>query len=122
MKIRRGDILYAELGTSRRGSIQTGIRPVVVVSNNKANQFSTVFTIVPLTTKIFKKRNLPTHVFVSANTCIGLEQNSVALCEQVSSLIDEEIIEIHGHVDKYTMNLITEAVKVQIGAYDKFNI
>ena len=116
MKIRRGDILYAELGTSRRGSIQTGIRPVVVVSNNKANQFSTVFTIVPLTTKIFKKRDLPTHVFVSANTCIGLEQNSVA------SLIDEEIIEIHGHVDKYTMNLITEAVKVQIGAYDKYNM
>jgi mRNA-degrading endonuclease toxin of MazEF toxin-antitoxin module len=59
---------------------------------------------------------------VSANTCIGLEQNSIALCEQVSSLIDEEIIEIHGHVDKYTMNLITEAVKVQIGAYDKYNM
>ncbi|MGC6174038.1 type II toxin-antitoxin system PemK/MazF family toxin [Lacrimispora sp. 38-1] len=122
MKIRRGDILYAELGTSRRGSIQTGIRPVVVVSNNKANQFSTVYTVVPLTTKLFKKRNLPTHVFVSAHTSVGLEQHSIALCEQVTSIIDDDVIENLGQVDKYTLSQITEAVKVQIGAYEKYNI
>ena len=52
---------------STRGSIQGCMRPVVVVSNNMANKHSTIITVVPLSTKnLLKKRNLPTHVFVSA--------------------------------------------------------
>lgn len=121
MKIRRGDILYVELSASRSGSIQAGIRPVIVVSNNKANKFSTVFTVVPLTTKLFKKRNLPTHVFVSAFTSLGLEQHSIALCEQVTSINYEKIIGNLGHVDESTLEQITEAVKVQIGVYEEYN-
>ena len=31
MKIRRGDILYADLGGQYQGSMQGGMRPVVVV-------------------------------------------------------------------------------------------
>mgnify|MGYP000774373875 FL=1 len=42
MKIRRGDILYADLGGQYQGSMQGGMRPVVVVSNNMANKHSTV--------------------------------------------------------------------------------
>lgn len=37
MKIRRGDILYVDLGVQYQGSIQGSMRPVVVVSNNMAN-------------------------------------------------------------------------------------
>lgn len=48
MKIRRGDILYADLGVQYQGSMQGGMRPVVVVSNNRANRHSTVITVVPL--------------------------------------------------------------------------
>lgn len=121
MKIKRGDILYVELGVSRRGSIQAGIRPVIVISNNRANKFSTVFTVVPLTTKLFKKRNLPTHVFVSAFTSVGLGQHSIALCEQVTSINHEEIIGNLGYVDDSTLEQITEAVKIQIGVYEEYN-
>ena len=56
MKIRRGDILYVDLGVQYQGSIQGSMRPVVVVSNNMANKHSTVITVVPLSTKINKKR------------------------------------------------------------------
>lgn len=86
MKIRGGDILYADLGGQYQGSMQGGMRPVVVVSNNMANKHSTVITVVPLSAKIFKKRNLPTHVFVSAYRAEGLEQHSITLCEQVTAL------------------------------------
>ena len=48
MKIRRGDILYVDLGVQYQGSIQGSMRPVVVVSNNMANKHSTVITVVPL--------------------------------------------------------------------------
>ena len=55
MKIRRGDILYADLGVQYQGSMQGGMRPVVVVSNNRANRHSTVITVVPLSARIYKK-------------------------------------------------------------------
>lgn len=76
MKIQRGDILYADLGVQYQESMQGGMRPVVVVSNNKANKHSTVITVVPLSTKIYKKQSLSTHVFISAYKAEGLEQHS----------------------------------------------
>ena len=76
MKIQRGDILYADLGVQYQGSMQGGMRPVVVVSNNKANKHSTVITVGPLSTKIYKNPSLPTHVFISAYKAEGLEQHS----------------------------------------------
>lgn len=121
MKIRRGDILYVDLGVQYQGSIQGSMRPVVVVSNNMANKHSSVITVVPLSTKINKKRNLPTHVFVSAYKSEGLEQHSIALCEQVTALDYSRIIENMGKVDKDTLARITEAVQVQVGVLDKYN-
>jgi mRNA interferase MazF len=101
--------------------IQGCMRPVVVVSNNMANKHSTIITVVPLSTKIFKKRNLPTHVFVSAYKSEGLEQHSIALCEQVTALDYGRIIENMGKVDRDTLARITEAVQVQVGVFDKYN-
>ena len=49
MTIRRGDILWADLGMFPTTSVQGGVRPVIVVSNNKANTYSSVITVVPLT-------------------------------------------------------------------------
>ena len=92
--------------------MQGGMRPVVVVSNNRANKHSTVFTVVHLSTRIYKKQNLPTHVFVSAYRSEGLEQHSIALCEQVTALNFDKIIENIGKVDEETLMRITEAVQV----------
>lgn len=121
MKIRRGDILYADLGVQYQGSMQGGMRPVVVVSNNRANKHSPVITVVPLSSKIYKKQNLPTHVFVSAYRSEGLEQHSIALCEQVTALNYDRIIENIGKVDEGTLAQITEAVQVQVGVFDRYN-
>lgn len=121
MEIRRGDILYVDMGVQYQGSIQGGMRPVVVVSNNMANKHSTVITVVPLSTKIFKKRNLPTHVFVSACRSEGLEQHSIALCEQVTALDYGRVIEYIGKVDKDILARITQAVQVQVGVFEKYN-
>lgn len=121
MRFRRGDILYVDLGVQYHGSMQGGIRPVVVVSNNRANKYSTVFTVVPLSAKIYKKRSLPTHVFVSAYRSEGLDQHSIALCEQVTALNYDHIVERIGKVDAQTLARITEAVQIQIGVFDRYN-
>ena len=117
MKIRRGDILYADLGTWNGCSMQSGVRPVVVVSNDKVNQYSTVLTVVPLSGKVNKKRNLPTHVFVSAYYNSGLNRHSIALCEQVTALPYNRIITKFGSVNERTLERITEAVQIQVGVF-----
>lgn len=121
MKIQRGDILYVDLGIQYRGNMQGGVRPAVVVSNNRANKYSNVITIVPLSTKIYKKRNLPTHIFVSACKADGLGQHSIALCEQVTALTRDCIIDYMGRVDENTLERITRGVQVQVGVFDKYN-
>ncbi len=121
MKIQRGDILYVDLGVQYQGSMQGGMRPVVVVSNNRANKHSTVITVVPLSTKIYKKRSLPTHVFISSYKTEGLDQHSIALCEQVTALNFDRIIEHMGKVDEETLDRITEGVQVQVGVFDRYN-
>ena len=119
-----------ELGR-QRGSQRQPLMPVVFTSMlgmtlegmaiDRANKHSTVITVVPLSTKINKKRTLPTHVFVSAYKSKGLEQHSIALCEQVTALDSGRIIDYRGKVDEDTLARITEAVQVQVGVFDKYN-
>ena len=49
---RIGDIYTAELDADIEGSLQSGIRPVLIISNNKANEFSPVITIIPITSRL----------------------------------------------------------------------
>lgn len=61
---KRGDIYYVDFGQNIDSNKQCGIRPAVIVSNNRANEHSPVITVVPLTSRTYKKRSLPTHVFI----------------------------------------------------------
>ena len=100
-------------------SIQKGIRPVVVISNNKANTFSPVLTVVPITSKIHKKRYLPTHVYVSRYEMTGLVKPVLVLGEQVSAIAIQNIIQKCGHVSSDAMRRITRAVEIQTGVYEE---
>ena len=121
LKIRRGDILYVDMGEEYEGSIQGGMRPMVVVSNNLANKFSPVITVVPLTSRTYKKRYLPTHVLISEQQCSGLNRGSIALCEQIMPINRSVIVERVGKVDDETLGKITEAVQIQVGVYEEYN-
>lgn len=114
MKIQRGDIIIADLG-QHETSIQSGIRPCVVISNNMANRYSPVITVIPLTSKIRKKEYLPTHVFLNGYRNIGLNCHSLALCEQITSVAFSDILEVAGRVNKSKMSEIGHAVKIQCG-------
>ena len=114
MKIRRGDIIIADLG-QHVTSIQSGIRPCVVMSNNMANRHSPVITVVPLTSKIHKKEYLPTHVFLNGYRNAGLGCHSLALCEQITSVAFSDILEVTGKVCERKLAEISHAVGVQCG-------
>ena len=109
MTIRRGDILWADLGMFPTTSVQGGVRPVIVVSNNKANTYSSVITVVPLTSRIYKKRYLPTHVFISKYDMTGIRKGSLALAEQVMSISTKCIIEKCGKSEQVELRSGTES-------------
>lgn len=87
---RRGDVYYVDFGHNIESCKQSGIRPAVIVSNNRANFYSPVITVVPLTSRIHKKRSLPTHVYIPRGCGTGLPKSSMALAEQVET-IDKNI-------------------------------
>lgn len=101
---------------------QCGIRPVVVVSNNKANAYSPVITVVPLTSKIHKKRFLPTHVYIPVSAGYGLSRGSLALAEQVESIDKDRLLEKKGYINSDAiMEKITRAIQIQVGVYEEYN-
>ena len=111
MKIKRGDIIIVDLG-QHETSVQSGIRPCVVISNNMANKYSQV---MPLTSKIQKKEYLPTHVFLNGYRNTGLDCHSLALCEQITSVAFSDILEVAGRVSERKLAEIGTAVTVQCG-------
>ena len=119
---KRGDIYYADLGEKSGSCEQGGIRPAVIVSNNKANANSPVITVVPLTTKIWKKPYLPTHVQIPYSVTTGLHRKSMALAEQVETMDKKKLTEKIGEIsDALLMDQITVALQIQIGAYEEYN-
>lgn len=60
-KINKGDLYIANLNPII-GSEQGGVRPVVVLQNNKGNYFSPTIVIAPLTKLENNKTEIPTHV------------------------------------------------------------
>ena len=79
-KIKRGEIRLCDLGRGY-GSIQGGVRPVLIVQNNKGNKYSPLAIVCPITSKTKYKAKLPTHMVLNKN--IGLKETSLLLTEQI---------------------------------------
>ena len=60
-EVKRGDIYYAELVEKQIGSVQAGIRPVVIKQGNWLNRTSTTFGVALITSQL-KNIGMPTHV------------------------------------------------------------
>lgn len=106
-----GDVYMAKLNDDVDGCIQTGVRPVIIVSNDKANEYSPVITIIPLTSKM-DKRSLPTHVYMA--NC-GLSKPSIALAEQITSLNKTRLLKYLGNImsTEYE-NKVRKAIEIQL--------
>lgn len=82
-RLNRGDVYTARLDPVE-GSEQGGVRPVAIVSREIINRRASFVIAVPLTT-YRGQRLLPSHTVVRAGDG-GLENDSVALAEQVRTL------------------------------------
>ena len=117
--IHRGEIYYyqftgKEVGCEMRGESGVDRRPCVVVSNNKANAFTGLVTVVPMTSK--EKSPIPTRVPYDGKTVHG-----TFLCEQVITISNERLLNFCGEVDEGSMKKIDAALCVQLDLSDANN-
>ena len=98
MKVKRGDMFYADLSPVV-GSEQDGIRPVLIIQNDIGNKYSPTVIALAITTK--SKNRIPTHIPIKAGSC-GLEKDSIILVEQVRTL----------SIDEITLEKVKEALKL----------
>lgn len=105
-RYKRGQIWWHKSNNAYNGSVQGGTRPVVIVSNDKANKFSKNVTVVPCTSA--DKKDLPTHFkFI-------LDEHTTVLCEQITTIPSEELAEYIGTCDNYSINQLNKALSIAI--------
>lgn len=106
------EIWMADLG-ERSGSLQSGRRPVLVVSNDKNNRYSSVLNVIPMTTKM-NKRNLPCHVEIHDYERFGLNAPSTIMVEQLTVVDKKDLMFRIGKInDDRILMEICDAMAVQ---------
>ncbi|MCI7238986.1 MAG: type II toxin-antitoxin system PemK/MazF family toxin [Anaerococcus sp.] len=115
MKIKRGDLFYADLSPVV-GSEQGGVRPVIIVQNNIGNKYSPTIIIAPITSQL-NKAKLPTHVKLKGNE-YGLPKNSVALLEQLRTIDKRRLRDKIGSFDEDIMDKIDNAIEISLDLVD----
>ena len=112
-QIHRGAVFYVDLGQADGTSVQAGIRPAVIVSNEKANTFSSVISICGISTRVQTKAKIPTHVFLSAQKT-GLNRDSICLCEQPLSISKDMLLEYITTLSEDDMERVSDGLRIQL--------
>jgi mRNA interferase MazF len=111
MNIRRGEIYLAALDpVMGREIVKT--RPVVIVSNDKNNEFSGTVTILPLTSKT-PQTVYPFEVFLPRGNA-NLPKDSKIKADQIRTLDKSRMIKNIGVLDKKDLDAIDRAMKIHL--------
>jgi mRNA interferase MazF len=111
MIIKRGEIYLVSLDpTIGREIAKT--RPVVIISNNSCNRFSSTITILPITSKNLKK-NYPFEVKLVKGKG-SLPKNSKVKADQIRTIDKRRIVKRIGMLDADSMLLIETALKIHL--------
>ncbi|MEJ8737789.1 type II toxin-antitoxin system PemK/MazF family toxin [Erysipelotrichaceae bacterium HCN-30851] len=109
MMIKRGDVYYADLSPVV-GSEQGGVRPVVVVQNDKGNRYSKTIIVAPVSKKM-SKPPIPTHVIFSVES---LSYVSMILCEQLRTIDKKRLGQWICTLDEKTIERVDHAIRVSL--------
>lgn len=109
-QIKRGKIYYANL-CPIVGSEQGGIRPVVILQNDKGNLNSTTTIIAPITSEL-DKAYLPTHIIFKSDC---MKKESMVLLEQIRTIDKSRLGRFVGIMDDKTMKRIDKAILISLG-------
>jgi mRNA-degrading endonuclease toxin of MazEF toxin-antitoxin module len=110
-KPQRKEIWNINLGNPI-GSLQKGIRPCLVNSNDLNNKYSNVINVYPLTSSMTKAR-IPVHIEIEG---YGLTEKSIILVEQGIPIdIRYQLLDYVGTVDDLVMKKVAMDRNIQYG-------
>lgn len=112
--MKRDEIYYADLGENI-GSEQNGIRPVLIIQNDKGNECSPTTIIAVLTTKN-KCTYMPTHIRLAQRS--NLKESTIAL-EQLRTIDKKRIIDKICTLSINEMLLVDKALSISLGIFYK---
>ena len=109
MEIKRGQIYWIgrSLYKPEVGCVQGAGRPAIIVSNEANNTYAYTLEVVYLTTA--PKKPLPTHCKINS-----AERPSIALCEQVTTISDEQVREYIGTCTAEEMAEIDRCIAISL--------
>ena len=96
LNVRKGQIYTYDFGKNP-GSVQNGLRPVLVVQADNINKLSGTVIVAAITSRI-KKTRLPSHVVLPDNT--GLDVPSMVILEQIRVIDKSELRDYCGQVEE----------------------
>ena len=106
-QVKRGEIYIADLTVSE-GCEQHGIRPVLVIQNDKGNTYAPTVIIAPISSRMHKA-SFPTHVILE-----GMQRPSFAELEQIRTIDKQRLIKQIGRIDDATQNRVNHAFRVSL--------
>lgn len=108
--ISRGELYFADLNPYE-GCEQGGIRPVLIIQNDKGNQFSTTTIVAPITCNIYTKKRIPTHFIID----YALDRKSIVLFEQIRVIDKSRIIRYIGKLNSKDLKNIDTKIAISLG-------
>jgi mRNA interferase MazF len=111
MSIKRGEIYLAALDPVVSKEISK-TRPVVIISNNKNNEFSGTVTVLPVTSKNLKKI-YPFEVLLPKGSG-SLPKTSKVKADQIRTLDKNRILMHIGGLEKKQIDEIEKALKIHL--------
>jgi mRNA interferase MazF len=113
---RRGEIVEIVLDPTVGTEIRK-TRPCVVVSNDRANEFSPQLTVVPITAYSPKKVAIPVCVEVPAREAqaCGLKKRSIINCSQIRAVDKQRVRGTpFGTLPAHLLKQVDDALKIHL--------
>ena len=107
MEVRRGDIYMADLTVSE-GCEQSGVRPALVIQNNKGNTYAPTVIIAPISSRMHKAK-FPTH-----DNLHCLQYPSFVELEQIRTIDKCRLRNYMGRIDEATQEQVNQAIRISL--------
>ena|SRR3989304_5580003 len=115
--MKRGDIYWANL-RPRSGSEQSGIRPVLIVSNDGLNSYEAWKSIIVLALSSSMKQFLRGPSVICLKKGVGgLSEDSFVICHQITTVDRGKFTEKIGTLPMGELRLVEDALKKTLELY-----
>lgn len=113
MSIQRGDIWQADMNPTR-GHETHGVRPVLVVSDDRFNQSAAgLVVVVPITRT---RKGVPLHIGIDPPEG-GLSRPSFIKCEEVRAISTERLLRRRGGASASTMSEVEDRLRMLLNLF-----